>query len=75
MGTNNRNMKKIRIKGYCLRTWSADFKQLALVPCLYYTHNPVGNFIETGVSTNLWVISINFLAWDFGFKIYEDLKY
>jgi len=76
MATGNRNMKKIRIKGYCYSTWDkGGFKQIALLPCPYFTHNPEGNFIETGVSTNLWAISINFLAWDFGIRIYEDLEY
>ena len=69
-------MEKIRIKGYSHMTWNKDgFKQIALLPCPYITHNPLGHFIETGVSTSLWVISVNFLVWDFGIKIYEDLEY
>lgn len=76
MATGNRDMKKIKIKGYCHRTWhKGEFKQIALLPCPYITHNPLGHFIETGVSTNLWVVSINFLVWDFGIQIYEDLEY
>lgn len=73
MATGNRNMIKIKFKGYCHKTWHEDFKQLALLPCPYLTYNPEGNFVETGVSTKLWVISINFLVWDFGFRIYEDV--
>lgn len=76
MGTSNKDMKKIRIKGYSHMTWNKDrFKQIALLPCPYITHNPLGHFIESGVSTSLWVISINFLVWDFGIEIYEDLEY
>lgn len=68
-------MKKIKIEGYCHKTWDKGFKQVALLPCPYITHNPEGYFVETGVFTKLWVISINFLIWDFGFKIYEDIEY
>ena len=75
MATSNRIMKKLKIKGYCTKTWNKGwFRQIALLPCPYLTHNPIGHFIETGVSTDLWVISINFLAWDFGIQIYKDLK-
>ena len=74
MATSNRNMKKLKIKGYCTKTWTKGFKQIALLPCPYFTHNPLGHFIETGVSTDLWVVSINFLVWDFGIRIYKDLK-
>ena len=69
-------MKKIKIKGYCYKTWAKGrFKQIALLPSPYFTHNPLGHFIESGVSTNVWVISINFLIWDLGIRIYEDLEY
>jgi hypothetical protein len=75
MATGDRNMKRIKIKGYCHKTWDEGFfKQIALLPCPYYTHNPLGHFIETGVATSLWVISINFLIWDFGIRIYKDIK-
>jgi hypothetical protein len=68
-------MKKIKIKGYCSKTWDKGFyKQIALLPCPYITWNPLGHFIETGVVKSLWTISINFLIWDFGIRIYEDLK-
>lgn len=68
-------MKRIKIKGYCHKTWDEGFfKQIALLPCLYYTHNPLGHFIETGVATSLWIVSINFLIWDFGIRIYKDIK-
>jgi hypothetical protein len=76
MGTSNRYMKKIRINGYCHRIWTkGGFKQFNPIPCPFFVHNPLGHFIETGVSTNLWVISISFLIWDFGIQIYEDLEY
>jgi len=69
-------MKKIKIKGYCYSTWTKDcFKQVALLPSPYFTHNPLGHFIESGVSTSVWEISINFLIWDLGIRIYEDLEY
>ena len=75
MATSNRNMKKLKIKGYCHKTWGKGyFKQIALLPCPYLAHNPLGHFIETGVSTDLWIVSINFLVWDFGIRIYKDLK-
>jgi hypothetical protein len=75
MATGNRNMKKLKIKGYYTKTWDKGwFKQIALLPCPYFTHNPLGHFIETGVSTDLWIVSINFLVWDFGIRIYKDLK-
>ena len=74
MAIDNSNMKKIKIKSYCHKTWGKDgFKQIALLPCPYFTYNPEGNFIEQGVSTKLWVVSINFLAWDFGFMIFENI--
>ncbi len=75
MAINNSNMKKIKIKGYCHKTWHEDFKQIALLPCPYFTYNPQGNFIEQGVSTSLWVVSINFLIWDFGFMVFENVIY
>jgi hypothetical protein len=75
MATGNSDMKKIRIKGYCFSTWTEGFKQIALLPCPYITYNPLGHFIETGVATSKWVISINFLGWDFGIQIYSDLEY
>jgi hypothetical protein len=67
-------MKKIKIERYCHRTWDKAFKQMALLPCPYITYNPQGHFIESGVYAKLWVVSINFLAWDFGIRIYEDLE-
>ena len=68
-------MKKIKIKGYCSKTWDKGFyKQIALLPCPDIIWNPLGHFIETGVVKSLWTISINFLIWDFGIRIYEDLK-
>jgi hypothetical protein len=73
MATGTSNMKKIRIKGYCHSTWTEGFKQIALLPCPYIAYNPLGHFIETGVSTGLWIININFLIWDFGIRIYKDL--
>ena len=73
MGIDNSNMKKIKIKGYCHKTWHKSFKQIALLPSPYITYNPQGNFIEQGVSTSLWVISINFLIWDFGFMVFENI--
>jgi hypothetical protein len=74
MATGNRNMRKIKVKGYCSRTWDRGyFQQIALLPCPYITYNPLGHFVETGIVTSLWVISINFLIWDFGIRIYKDL--
>jgi hypothetical protein len=68
-------MKKIKIKGYCSKTWDKGFyKEIALLPCPYITWNPLGHFAEPGVVKSLWTISINFLIWDFGIRIYEDLK-
>jgi hypothetical protein len=68
-------MKKLKIKGYCNKTWGKGFcKQITLLPCLCLIYNPLGHFIETGISTDLWIISINFLTWDFGIYIYKDLK-
>jgi len=75
MATGNRNMKKLKIKSYYHNTWTKGFKQIALLPCPYITYNPLGHFIETGVATSIWVISINFLGWDFGIQIYSDLEY
>jgi hypothetical protein len=73
---DNSNMKKIKIKGYCHKTWDkGGFKQIALLPSPYITYNPQGNFIEQGVSTSLWIISINFLIWDFGFMFFENIIY
>jgi hypothetical protein len=67
-------MKKIKIKGYYHNTCTKGFKQVALLPCPYITYNPMGHFIETGVATSLWVVSLNFLGWDFGIQIYKDFK-
>jgi hypothetical protein len=65
---------KLKIKGYSMKTWEkGHFKQVALIPCPYITHNPLGHFIEQGVHTSLLVISMNFLVWDFGIQIYYDL--
>ena len=68
-------MKKIKIKGYCSKTWDKGFyKEIALLPCPYITWNPLGHFAEPGVVKSLWTISINFLIWDFGIRIHKDLK-
>ena len=33
MATGDRNMKRIKIKGYCYKTWDEGyFKQIALLP-------------------------------------------
>lgn len=62
-----------KIKGYCHKTWDGSFKQVALLPSPYFTYNPHGSFIEQGVYCKLYVISMNFLCWDFGIMIKQDI--
>ena len=62
-----------KIERYCHKTWSSTFKQLALLPVPYLTYNPLGSFMAPGVSGNLYVISMNFLCWDFGIMIKQDI--
>lgn len=58
---------KFKITPYYHKTWSnKHFKQLAIGPCFYFTHNPIDD---------LWVISLNFLIWDIGFQIHMVRKY
>jgi hypothetical protein len=63
-----------QIKPYCHKTWDKGFKQLALLPCPYFTYNPQGSFIDHGCFGKLFVISMNFLAWDFGIMIKQELE-
>jgi len=66
---------KTKIKPYIHTCWTwGGFKQLCLTPAVYFTHSKDGFFVETGVFTDLWIFSVNFLAWDFGIQIYRDLK-
>ena len=66
---------KIKILPYMHKCWSwGGFSQLCLTPAIYFTHSRNWNFMETGVYTDLWIISMNFLVWDFGIQIYNDLK-
>ncbi len=58
---------------YCHKTWDSSFKQLALLPTPYLTYNPCGSFIEQGCYGKLFVISMNFLCWDFGIRIKQDI--
>lgn len=63
---------KNKIEFYCHKTWFKDgFKQFNLIPTLYYVITE--RFIETGVSTSAYIISINFLIWDIGFIFSKDL--
>ena len=62
-----------RIDTYCHKTWDKSFKQLAFLPCPYFTYNPQGSFIEQGAYGKIIVLSVNFLAWDFGIRIKQDI--
>ena len=65
---------KVKIYPYIYKAWTRNgFKQLCLIPTIYITHSKRGHFIETGVETDVWVISMNFLVWDFGVQIYKDI--
>ena len=63
---------KTKILPYVYACWGS-FKQICLIPTIYITHSKRGHFIETGVETDVWVISMNFLVWDFGVQIYKDI--
>jgi len=62
----------MKIEHYFHKTWFKNgFKQFNILPTLYYTITQ--RFIETGVSTSAYIISINFLIWDFGLIFSQDL--
>ena len=63
---------RTKILPYVYACWG-PFKQLCLIPTIYITYSKRGHFIETGVETDVWVISMNFLVWDFGVQIYKDI--
>jgi hypothetical protein len=65
---------KLSANPYFHKTWQANgFKQVTPLPSVTLCHNPLGWFIEHGVHTDLWVIGVNFLIWDFGIMIYRDM--
>jgi hypothetical protein len=51
------------IEFYCYKTWDEEFKQITIIPTLHYVHN---TYVE------LTVISISFLFWDCGIRIYSN---
>jgi hypothetical protein len=51
------------IEFYCYKTWDEEFKQITIIPTLHYVHN---TYVE------LIVISISFLFWDCGIRIYSN---
>lgn len=56
----------MKIKFYLHTIWGDRFKQLALIPTVFITNN---KFERTRFS----VLSISFLAWDFGISFYKEL--
>ena len=47
------------------------FWQITPIPSLWITRNKQ-NFLESGVYTDCWVLSISFLFWDFGIRLEQD---
>jgi hypothetical protein len=56
----------MKIKFYLHTAWGNHFKQLVLLPAVCITTN---KFQRTQFS----VLSISFLAWDFGISFYKEL--
>ena len=53
----------MKIRFYFHSCWEAEgFKQVALWPAMYFTHNNISR-------STLMALSMNLLAWDFGFTI------
>lgn len=63
-----------KIRPYIHKCWTwGAFKQVCLLPAVYVTHSSGGHFVETGVYTDLWIVSVNFLVWDIGIQIHKDI--
>ena len=56
----------MKIKFYLHTVWGEHVKQLALIPTIFVTTN---NYERTRFS----VLSISFLAWDFGVSFYKEI--
>jgi hypothetical protein len=53
----------MKIKKYINKTWYNDFKQINIFPTLFFTRSKLYEYEVN------YIISINFLIWDFGIII------